>query len=199
MHLSEWIIFGVLITVYLLLAVLNPFLLRLNIFIRQYILLTRPIKLRPLMVITHRYNDVLSLSLQLIALALIMGFHWHDWRRSMILTSAMFIQTTAVTVTKQLAAATRPPQDIAHVKMRSGSYPSGHSAASLTFALLVPTVLAPYLSTAVIVPITIYLLSVAFITAYGRLFLDVHWISDIVGAWLISPATWLIARGFLRV
>ncbi|NLW12860.1 MAG: phosphatase PAP2 family protein [Clostridiaceae bacterium] len=199
MIFSEWVVFGILLFMYLLLAVLNPFLLRLNIFIRQFILLTRPLQLRPLMVITHRYNDVLSLSLQLILLSLLMGFYWDDWRRAMVLTSAMFIQTTAVTATKQLAAATRPPQDIAHVKMRSGSYPSGHSAASMTFALLVPTMLAPYLPTAAIIAITCYLFFVAIVTAYGRLFLDVHWLSDIIGAWLISPATWLIARGFLRV
>lgn len=199
MYFREWVVFAVLLFVYLLLAVLNPFLLRPNIFIRQFILMSRPLHLRPLMVITHRYNDVLSLSLQLILLSLLMGFLWDDWRRAMILTSAMFIQTTAVTATKQLAAATRPPQDIAHVKMRSGSYPSGHSAASMTFALLVPTMLAPYLPAAAIIAIACYLFFVAFLTAYGRLFLDVHWISDIIGAWLISPATWLIARGFLRV
>lgn len=199
MIFREWVIFGVLLFLYLLLAVLSPFLLRLNIFIRQYILLTRPLPLRPLMVITHRYNDVLSLSLQLIFLSLIMGFLWDDWRRAMVLTSAMFIQTTAVTATKQLAAAARPPQDISHVKMRSGSYPSGHSAASMTFALLVPTMLSPYLPAAAIVLIACYLFIVALLTAYGRLFLDVHWLSDIIGAWLISPATWLIARGFLRV
>lgn len=199
MYFREWVVFAVLLALYLLLAVLNPFLLRPNIFIRQCILMSRPLRLRPLMVITHRYNDVLSLSLQLILLSLLMGFYWNDWRRAMILTSAMFIQTTAVTATKQLFAATRPPQDIAHVKMRSGSYPSGHSAASLTFALLVPTMLTPYLPQAAIIVIAIYLFFVAALTAYGRLFLDVHWISDIVGAWLISPATWLIARGFLRV
>lgn len=199
MLMFEWIIFGTLIFLYLALAVINPFLFRINMWFRQLVMVTRPISLRPLMILTHRYNDVLSLSLQLIGLALLVGWIWDDWRRAMVLTSAMFIQTTAVTATKKLAAVTRPPQDIAHVKMQSGSYPSGHSAASLTFALLVPMILAPFLHPVLIILITIYLFLIALITAYGRLFLDVHWFSDIVGAWLISPATYLLARTFLRM
>lgn len=199
LFIREWVMFGTLIGLFLVLALINPFLLRLNLLIRRFIMLTRPMSLRPLMILTHRYNDVLALSLQLIGIGLLIGLRWGDWRRTMVLTSAMFIQTTAITATKQLAAVTRPPQDISHVKMRSGSYPSGHSAASLTFALLVPLVLSPYLPAAAIVIITIYLILVALITAYGRLFLDVHWFSDIMGAWLLSPATYLLARGFLRV
>lgn len=199
MLMHEWIIFGTLIFFYLALAVINPFLLPVNMRFRQLVMVTRPMPLRPLMILTHRYNDVLSLSLQLIGLALLVGWIWNDWRRAMVLTTAMFIQTTAVTATKQLAAVTRPPQDIAHVKMRSGSYPSGHSAASLSFALLVPLILAPFLPPPATVLITVYLFLVALITAYGRLFLDVHWFSDIIGAWLLAPATYLLARAFLRV
>ena len=198
MLLHEWIIFGSLIFIYLALAVINPFLLPLNMRFRQLVMVTRPMSLRPMMILTHRYNDVLSLSLQLIALAVLTGWLWDDWRRAMVLTSAMFIQTTAVTATKKLAAVTRPPQDIAHVKMRSGSYPSGHSAASLSFALLVPLTLAPFLSPLAVIIISVYLFLIALITAYGRLFLDVHWISDIIGAWLLAPATYLLARAFLR-
>ena len=63
----------------------------------------------------------------------------------------MFIQTTIITLFKRLTSIDRPPQLVSHIVMTSGSYPSGHSAASLTFALLVPLVLMPYLSQAVII------------------------------------------------
>lgn len=199
MRFWEWTLFGGLILTYLVLAVISPYMVRFNTSFRNIITRTRSIHLRPLMILTHRYNDVLSLSLQVIALALLIGYVWRDWRRAMIVTTAMFVQTTAVTATKQLAAVTRPPQEITHVIMRSGSYPSGHSAASMTFALLVPAVLAPYLPPFIIVLLTIYLFAMALLTAYGRLFLDVHWLTDILGAWLISAATYLLSRLLFRL
>jgi len=199
MRFWGWTLFGGLILTYLVLAVVSPYMVRFNTSFRNVIARTRPIHLRPLMIMTHRYNDVLSLSLQIIVLALLIGYVWNDWRRAMIVTTAMFVQTTAVTATKQLAAVTRPPQEITHVIMRSGSYPSGHSAASMTFALLVPAVLAPYLAPAIIGLLATYLFLMALLTAYGRLFLDVHWLTDILGAWLISAAVYVLSRLLFRL
>lgn len=197
MQLNEKILLGILIAIYITLAVVNSRLEPLNIIFRQWIERTRSMKLRPLMIMTHKYNDVVSLSLQVLIVSLFIGLYWHNWRRAMVLTTAMFVQTTAVTATKQIAAVNRPPQDHSHVIMKTGSYPSGHTAASMTFALLAPLVLAPFLPSALIVLISIYLMSVALITAYGRLFLDVHWLTDIVGAWLISTITFLFGRIYL--
>lgn len=197
MQLNEKIILGLLIIAYVTLAVVNSRLEPLNIRFRQLIERTRWMKLRPLMIATHKYNDVVSLSLQVLIVSLFIGQYWHNWRRAMVLTSAMFIQTTAVTATKQLAAVNRPPQDHSHVIMKTGSYPSGHTAASMTFALLAPLVLAPFLPPVLVWVIGIYLIGVALITAYGRLFLDVHWLTDIVGAWLISAITFLFGRIYL--
>jgi membrane-associated phospholipid phosphatase len=197
MQLNEKILLGILIVAYITLAVVNSRLEPLNIRFRQLIERTRWMKLRPLMIVTHKYNDVVSLSLQVLIVSLFIGQYWHDWRRAMVLTSAMFIQTTAVTATKQLAAVNRPPQDHSHVIMKTGSYPSGHTAASMTFALLAPLVLAPFLPPVVIWLVAVYLIGVAVITAYGRLFLDVHWLTDIVGAWLISTITFLFGRIYL--
>ncbi len=197
MQLNEKILLGVLIVVYITLAVVNSRLEPLNIRFRKLIERTRWMKLRPVMVFTHKYNDVVSLSLQVLLVSLFIGLYWHNWRRAMVLTSAMFIQTTAVTATKQLAAVNRPPQDHSHVIMKSGSYPSGHTAASMTFALLAPLVLAPFLPPVIVTLVAVYLMGVALITAYGRLFLDVHWLTDIVGAWLISSMTFLFGRIYL--
>lgn len=197
MLLNEKVFLGVLIAVYLALALVNDHLEPVNRHFRNLIERTRFMRLRPLMIVTHKYNDVVSLSLQVLIVSLFIGFFWHDWRRAMVLTSAMFLQTTIVTATKQLAAVTRPPQDHSHVVMKSGSYPSGHTAASMTFALLAPQVLSPHLPPLVTGAIGIYLMLVALITAYGRLFLDVHWLTDIVGAWLISAITLVFGRLFL--
>lgn len=188
---------GFLSVLYLGLALVNTRLEPLNRRFRQFIERTRCMKLRPLMIVTHRYNDVVSLSVQVFAVALMIGFYWHSWFRAMVLMTAMFVQTTVVTATKQLAAVNRPPQDHSHVIMKTGSYPSGHTAASMTFALLAPLVMRPFLPMPFLAVLAVYLLGVAVITAYGRLYLDVHWLTDIVGAWLISAITFVFSRTFL--
>ncbi len=183
--------------IYLGLAVLNPLLEPLNLRVRILVDRNRNLRLRPLMILTHRYNDVLSLSIQLMLLAVIIGLIWGDWRRAMVLTSAMFVQTTIVSMSKRLTSVARPPQLISHVFMTTGSYPSGHSSASMTFALLVPAVLMPYISLPLLIIISTYLFCVALLTAYGRLYLDVHWLTDIIGGWMLAGVTFLLGRYFI--
>lgn len=188
---------AILMSLYLLLALINPHLAGINERFRRLINRHRDIRLRPLMIFTHRWNDGPLLSLQVLLISLALGLTTEQWARPMILSSAMFWQTTLVSVTKKVSAVSRPPQDLTHRIMKSGSYPSGHTAAALTFALLVPTVIAPYLSPPTIVLISIYLTINALITAYGRLYLDVHWLSDLVGAFLLSVATRVFVSFYL--
>lgn len=185
------------LVVFLGLGVVNPLLEPLNMRVRLLVDSTRNMKLRPLMILTHRYNDIVSLSVQLLLLAGLVGLLWQDWRRAMVLTSAMFVQTTVVSAFKRLTSVVRPPQELSHVFMTSGSYPSGHSSASLTFALLVPAVLAPHIPFPFVVVIAVYLYIVALLTAYGRLYLDVHWLSDIIGGWMLAGATYMLSLIFL--
>lgn len=185
------------VLVFLILAIISPLLAPLNLMVRRYVDSRRNMRLRPLMILTHRYNDVLSLSVQLILLALGLGLIWQDWRRAMVLLSAMFVQTTIVSFFKRLTSIDRPPQLISHIFMTSGSYPSGHSAASMTFAFLVPTVLMPYVALPLLIILATYLFIVALLTAYGRLYLDVHWLTDIIGGWSLAGATYLLSRMFV--
>ncbi len=180
---------AVLLSLYILLALINPRLAGINERFRKFIKSRRNIRMRPLMIFTHRWNDAPMLSLQVLLVSLAVGFTTSEWLRPFILSAAMFWQTTLVSVTKKISAISRPPQDLTHRIMKSGSYPSGHTAAAATFALLAPSVLAPYLSLPTIILISVYLTFNALITAYGRLYLDVHWLSDIVGGGLLSLAT----------
>jgi membrane-associated phospholipid phosphatase len=190
-----WII--ILGVIFIALPLLSRVLAPLNLYVRRQVDSKRNMRLRPLMIITHRYNDVLSFSLQLFILALVLGVVWRDWRRAMVVMAAMFVQTTVVSFCKRLTSIDRPPQMISHVIMTSGSYPSGHSAASLSFALLAPTVLMPYLSLPLLILLATYLICVALLTAYGRLYLDVHWLTDILGGWDLSLIIYLLSRTFL--
>ena len=76
--------------------------------------------------------------------------------------------------------------------MTSGSYPSGHSAISLSYALLLPTVLRPYLPDPLVLLMCSVLGGIAVLTAYGRLYLDVHWLTDVLGGWFLAAATYLL-------
>jgi len=193
---SIWII--ALVVLFLVLPLLSRPLAPLNLMVRRLVDTRRNMRLRPLMIITHRYNDVLSFSIQLIMLSLILGFAFRDWRRATVVMAAMFVQTTVVTLFKRLTSIDRPPQMISHVIMTSGSYPSGHSAASMTFALLVPSILLPYLSLPILILLTVFLACVALLTAYGRLYLDVHWLTDILGGWILSVVIFLLSQSFLH-
>jgi undecaprenyl-diphosphatase len=182
---------------FLLLAIFNPLLEPLNQWARHLIERKRVLRLRPLMILSHRYNNVASVSIQLLLFAVIVGLCWRDWRRASLLPLAIFIQISLIMIIKKLTSVNRPPQDLTHVFMNSGSFPSGHSTASMTFALMVPSILAPYVPLALIVVVSTYLAAVALITAYGRLFLNVHWLTDIIGGWLLSGATCLLCNGFI--
>ena len=193
----QWTIIIISSLVFIGLAIINPLLGIINMKVRHWVAAGRNMRWRPLLIFTHKYNDIVSLSTQTLVLAMLLAYIWHDMRRAMILMSAMFIQTTAVGISKRISSIARPPQLISHVIMRSSSYPSGHSAASMTFAFLVPIIFQPYIPLPLLIIAGVYLLIVAMLTAYGRLYLDVHWFSDIVGGWLLSLITILLSRMFL--
>jgi undecaprenyl-diphosphatase len=181
----------VLTLIFLLLDVFYMRLERFNLWVRHVVNKTRIVKIKRFMVFTHKYNDFIPASTQIIIVAMLLGFIWKDWKRGMFLTAALAIQTTVVTVTKKIAVRARPPHVAAHKLMTSGSYPSGHAASTMTFLLLVPTFLAAYLPFAAIMALSAYLIVNALFTAYGRLYLDVHWATDILGGWILSAITYM--------
>lgn len=155
-------------------------------------------KVRKFMVMTHKYNDILPSSLQIIGVAMLLGFIWKDWKSGVFMIAALMIQLTIVSFTKQIARRTRPPHLTAHKIMTSGSYPSGHSASTLAMALIITAFVNPYLPFAAVAAILVILIANALITAYGRLYLDMHWAADILGGWILAIITALVTY-YVRV
>ena len=172
---------------------------RFNIWVRHVVNKTRQVKIKKFMVFTHQYNDFIPTSTQILLVAMLLGFIWKDWKSGLFMTAALMLQTTVVTVTKTIAVRTRPPHITAHKLMTSGSYPSGHSASTMAMALLVPTYLYQYLPLQAIIGIFVYLFINAMITAYGRLYLDMHWATDIIGGWILSVITFLSSVYVIRL
>ncbi len=163
-----------------------------NSWVRDAVHRNRLPEIKKFMILTHKYNDVIPSSLQIIAIAMVLGFVWKDWKSGVFVIAALMTQLAVVSFTKQIAMRTRPPHITAHKIMTSGSYPSGHSASTLAMALLVPAFLMPYLPLWIVAVILAVLVANSLTTAYGRLYLDMHWASDILGGWVLAVITTLV-------
>lgn len=185
----------------LIFVALDILYLRLNKFnqwIRNIVNRTRNHSIYKVMVLSHKLNDVIPSSLQIIGIAMILGFFWQDWKSGVFLIAALMIQLAVVSFTKQIPIRIRPPHVGAHKIMTSGSYPSGHSASTLAMAILTPAFFMPHLPIWVVGIIFIILLFNAMFTAYGRLYLDMHWATDIIGGWILAVITTIVTF-YLRV
>lgn len=179
---------------FFLLAAINHVLDSLNLWVRNQVHRTRLSRLQPFMLLTHRINDVPAMSVQLALLSLLMGLYFGSWYRATVLAGTMVVQMSIIGLIKQVTAVDRPPQITASIYLASGSYPSGHSSISLSYALLVPAVFSPFMSPFGAGLLTGVLVLFSLLTAYGRLYLDVHWFTDLLGGWFLALSAVLTAR-----
>lgn len=103
-----------------------------------------------------------------------------------------------VSVSKPIVGRVRPPEDFRLVAETNPSFPSGHSLASMAVLGVLAVVFLPRLDSTRL-RIAGYAVVTAAILAIGasRLYLSVHWSTDVVGGWL-TGAGWLLACLTLR-
>jgi undecaprenyl-diphosphatase len=128
----------------------------------------------------------------LAAVAAVVLWVRHQRRLALLVAVAMAGAALLSAVVKSAVARARPvvPHPIEHVG--GGSFPSGHAMTSFTALALLVLLVTPYLSggrrLAVVVLAGLAVVAVGF----SRLALGVHYVTDILGGWLIG-ALWLAA------
>jgi membrane-associated phospholipid phosphatase len=121
------------------------------------------------------------------------------WRRRR--RSAVFVVVTMVAaavlsgVTKSLVHRARPVLDVPVDRAPGASFPSGHALTSLVAVGVLLVAFWPLLSTRWRWVLSTVGVVVVLLVGFSRIILGVHFVSDVVGGWLIGGALLLAAIG----
>jgi len=115
----------------------------------------------------------------------------HRWFDALLVAGTTLGAGLLIVVLKQLVGRSRPPRIDQLVLETNQSFPSGHALASAAVLGVLALVLVPRLPPRA-PRVLLVLIAAAASTVIGlsRLYLGVHWASDVVGGWLIG-AMWL--------
>lgn len=118
---------------------------------------------------------------------------WAGRRRIAVFTLVtVFGAILLDTVTKSLVDRSRPTVAVVLSRARGSSFPSGHAMASCVALAVLVIVLWPRLSRRWAVPTAVGAGIVVAAVGFSRLALGVHYLSDVLGAWLLGAA-WVLA------
>lgn len=158
----------------------------LNQRIRQWHI-QNPIKhvfLRKLLRATHYTGGVRIMAIQVAFWSLVLAFVFGAEYSALVLIIVMLVQSTMVSGLKLMYGFERPKVGLEI--MRSKSYPSGHTAASLSFAVLITISIGRLLPPTLGAIVSGFYALNFVLTAYARVALDVHWMSDVLGGILFA-------------
>lgn len=109
------------------------------------------------------------------------------WTTLGLVVAGTLSGSIAVTLIKDVVARARPPLDERLVTVSSASFPSGHAANSaivyLTLALLLVQTVQGHAARVYILAATAALVV---LIGVSRLYLHVHWPSDVIGGWVFG-------------
>ncbi len=113
--------------------------------------------------------------------------------RALILVAMVLGERALVHALKEWVGRPRPLDG--EYSIGSMAFPSGHAANSMTVYLAIAILAAPAVHRR---PLVIGAILLSFTIGLTRVFLGVHWLSDIIGGWALGLATVLLAIAVAR-
>ena len=104
------------------------------------------------------------------------------WRSAVAFLVVNAVSAVAVTILKDVAGRERP--NGATALWETASWPSGHTTGTMTFALSLLVLVGTSRRTQSILGAVVVPLALA--VGYSRIFLGVHWLTDVMAGWLLS-------------
>jgi undecaprenyl-diphosphatase len=120
-------------------------------------------------------------TIQTLLWAAVIFFVYKSRSGAMLLVAAMFGQSIAVGVLKILIRVQRPPQEYFGVLYHTFSYPSGHTTTAITMTIMLAWIIHFKLKRREGRLIASVYAVLTLATGYSRMFLDVHWVLDVIG------------------
>ena len=138
----------------------------------------------------HYTFDTISLTIATIIIALVL-YLFKKKREAIILASVMILNVVSLYLIKHLLLITRPLGGL--VLESNSSFPSGHVTSSIVFIGLVTYISFEFFEKRWVFAekiVTFEMIALIIFIAYSRIYLGVHWFSDIIGG-LFLGIFWL--------
>jgi len=136
------------------------------------------------------------LVLTVATVAVLAALAWRARRREAVfLLIAMTVSALLNVALKQLFARARPPAEAAVASVNGYAFPSGHAMSSATFALALAVVAWP---TRWRWPAAGFATAFALLMGLSRVYLGVHWLTDVLAAWVLAVAVVAATQTIVR-
>jgi undecaprenyl-diphosphatase len=133
--------------------------------------------------------------LLLVLLVAVLLLALRDIAGAALLAAAPLAADAVETLAKMVTDRPRPPiaERVAHVSAHGFSFPSGHATIAAAGYGALAVVLARRLHRAAAAAVVVVLGAAAGLVGVSRLYLGVHWLTDVLAGWLIGAATLAVA------
>jgi undecaprenyl-diphosphatase len=138
--------------------------------------------------------------LTLMTTVVVLGLFFHRKRREGIIVALTAISSqTSIEILKVLYDRPRPDPVLPHLHAYTASFPSGHTTESTAIFLTVATAIATLEANDNTKMLTYAVATFAILSiGFSRVYLGMHWPTDVLGGWVLGTAWALVAWTALR-